>query len=448
MNYAEMIRSYLHSPEELEKMYRQDAVGFAAGLEVVYAEEPELPVLQFWRVRLQSIQSVEETGLKADRVGDSVIETVAVESRTRKKIFDVLFVLMMCLLYGLFASNYFRTPGLGYEDITPGFGYGDITPGFGLTLCIAIYFLKKRRIGWKGGLALIGVIGIGLCYSIFLNKMEFASVGVLASFHMAFFVWAICGIAYQGGKWRDLQSRMEFVWYNGELTFYTMLLLALGLIVSGMIFLFFIHYISIWFFYLFNGIKYLFITIPILAIFLTDLLNKQLTKALLTLARSFSVLMLGVLSFYLLSIITGGQNPFDRPEFLLSVDILLVLVLGLIWFIHSRDSGENHTGKSWRWSDYVNYALCGLTVMVDVIAFAAIIYRISEYGISPNRLTALGLNVLIFFNLLGVVWQYTLTWRRSEGLARVKHLIATYLPVYAVWCLVMAVVLPLVFGRG
>ena len=44
------------------------------------------------------------------------------------------------------------------------------------------------------------------------------------------------------------------------------------------------------------------------------------------------------------------------------------------------------------------FLLSVLTIIVNSIALSAILFRISEWGISPNRLAVLGGNILILIN--------------------------------------------------
>jgi hypothetical protein len=95
--------------------------------------------------------------------------------------------------------------------------------------------------------------------------------------------------------------------------------------------------------------------------------------------------------------------------------------------------------------DYINVALLVVTLVIDLIALSAILFRLTSYGLTPNRVVVLGANLVVMTHL---AW----TCRASIGLIRgksgpggVRQAVAGYLPVYAGWAVLVVFVLPLVF---
>jgi len=85
-------------------------------------------------------------------------------------------------------------------------------------------------------------------------------------------------------------------------------------------------------------------------------------------------------------------------------------------------------------------------LVVDAVALAAIAARISELGFTPNRVAALGENLILLVNL---AWSALLSARflRDRGsFADVERWQIAYLPVYSVWAAFVVVVFPRVFG--
>jgi hypothetical protein len=88
--------------------------------------------------------------------------------------------------------------------------------------------------------------------------------------------------------------------------------------------------------------------------------------------------------------------------------------------------------------------VCAL--LVDAMALWAIVARISAFGFSPNKVAALGENIVLVVNL---GWSAMLYWRflaKRGGFAALERWQTSYLPVYAVWALIVVVVFPVVFG--
>ncbi|MCE2833140.1 MAG: hypothetical protein LW694_02060 [Chitinophagaceae bacterium] len=87
-----------------------------------------------------------------------------------------------------------------------------------------------------------------------------------------------------------------------------------------------------------------------------------------------------------------------------------------------------------------------LTIIVNGIALSAISFRLVEYGLTPNRLAVLAGNLLIMTHLLIVTRRLFLVVNRKQSVEDVERAIAVFLPVYALWTLVVVFGFPLFFG--
>ena len=90
-------------------------------------------------------------------------------------------------------------------------------------------------------------------------------------------------------------------------------------------------------------------------------------------------------------------------EFLIGFDLLLVVVLGIVLYTISARSVYDKRGIF----DYLNAALIAVAIVVDCVALSAIIFRLSEFGITPNKMAALGENILLLVNLAALLVLYT-----------------------------------------
>ncbi|MDN6795457.1 MAG: hypothetical protein L0L69_10485, partial [Propionibacterium sp.] len=96
--------------------------------------------------------------------------------------------------------------------------------------------------------------------------------------------------------------------------------------------------------------------------------------------------------------------------------------------------------------DWMQLVLVLAALAVDVLMLWAMSGRLLEYGASPNKLAALGCNLVLLVHLAGSAWHYLgiLVWRRPAlGLERWQCLA---LPVFGVWAGVVALVFPPLFG--
>jgi hypothetical protein len=80
------------------------------------------------------------------------------------------------------------------------------------------------------------------------------------------------------------------------------------------------------------------------------------------------------------------------------------------------------------------------------VALWAIAARIQEFGFTPNRLAGLGLNGVLLVNLAWSAVLYARFLRGRGNFAALERWQTAYLPVYAVWAGLVAVVFPPLFG--
>ncbi len=93
---------------------------------------------------------------------------------------------------------------------------------------------------------------------------------------------------------------------------------------------------------------------------------------------------------------TGNAADADRWVLIL-VDLVLVVIVGLhLYWVSARTPTPTRLGPtacSSRWSSSA--------LLVDAVVLAAMAGRIGEYGASPNKLAALGENLVLLGNLAG-----------------------------------------------
>jgi hypothetical protein len=79
------------------------------------------------------------------------------------------------------------------------------------------------------------------------------------------------------------------------------------------------------------------------------------------------------------------------------------------------------------------------------VALWAIGARISEFGFSPNRVAALGENLILLVNLAWSAVLYVRFLRGRGSFAALERWQTNYLPVYAIWAAIVVIVFPPLF---
>jgi hypothetical protein len=152
----------------------------------------------------------------------------------------------------------------------------------------------------------------------------------------------------------------------------------------------------------------------------------------------FTVLLLGFLGT-----MAWTGRPIDvKREVLIGFDLLLVLVVGLVLYAASARDPQAPPDLF----DSLQLLLVASALVVDGVALAAIAARISEFGFTPNRVAALGENLILLANLAWTAWLYARFVRRRGSFATLERWQIAYLPVYAVWAALVVIVFPPVFG--
>jgi hypothetical protein len=96
--------------------------------------------------------------------------------------------------------------------------------------------------------------------------------------------------------------------------------------------------------------------------------------------------------------------------------------------------------------DVVQVVVVISALLADVVALSAIAARISEFGFSPNRVAALGENVILLVNLVWSAMLYVRFLRGSRSFSDLERWQTNYLPVYVAWASVVVIVFPPLFG--
>ena len=160
------------------------------------------------------------------------------------------------------------------------------------------------------------------------------------------------------------------------------------------------------------------------------------------LTRLFTPLFALVLLAFLGTLVWTGQAIDIERDVLIAFNMLLVLVLALLLYAVSARDPRSPPGPF----DVVQLVLVAGALVADAVALWAIAARIEEFGFSPNRVAALGMNLILLVNL---AWSAVLTLRFLRGrgsFADLERWQTDYLPVYGIWAAVVVMLFPPVFG--
>ncbi|AEI48377.1 hypothetical protein [Runella slithyformis] len=410
----DQILIHLNDPGQLEKLYRTNKGSFKREFRTLYPELKGNLLADFWNERL----NYESEELSRTTGGDWV------------------FVIIASLAAGCIA----KLPAL--FSINEEFFYPR-NIGFIVFPALMAYFARKNNVSTGKIAFLVGASLFGAIYINALPDVTTSDTLILSCIHLLLFLWALVGFAFVGETKTNDEKRLGYLKYNGDLVVMTTLILIAGGIMTGItIGLFKLIGLNIEKFYFENIVVFGLSAAPIVGTYLTRSNPQLVSKVSPVIAKIFSPLVLVMLVIYLVAIIYAGKDLYNDREFLLIFNALLIGVMAIIFFSVAETS---KTTKS-QAEIWILFLLSVVTVIVNGIALSAILFRISEWGITPNRAAVLGGNVLILINLLLVTVQLYRVVSKKGGPAGVGRTMAAYLPVYVAWTLIVTFLFPVLFG--
>jgi hypothetical protein len=160
------------------------------------------------------------------------------------------------------------------------------------------------------------------------------------------------------------------------------------------------------------------------------------------LTRLFTPLFAALLITFLATVVWTGRGVDIQRNVLIGFDLLLVVVLGLLLYSISARDPQSPPSVF----DVLQVVLLVSALLVDAVALWAIAARISEFGFTPNRVAALGENVILLVNLAWSAALYLRFLRGQRQFSVLERWQTDYLPVYAVWAALVTIVFPPLFG--
>lgn len=410
MDIKSLIIQNIENPEGLEKLYRNNKTGFSKAFTDAFAEIKETAAAAFWEHRLR----YEQPAFKINA--------------------DFYFLLIV----SVFAILIAKLPAiLNIEEEI----FYPRNISFIVLPALTAWYAWKRKMPVKNIVLIAAVFLASAIYINLIPSRHDSDVFILACLHLPLFLWSVMGYSYVSDHPGSSRKRMRFLQFNGNLLIMTGLLIIAGVIFSGLtvgmfsliniqIDEFYGYYIAI------PGLS----VMPLLANWLVNNSPQLVDRIAPVIARIFTPLVLITLAIYLVTVMVTGKNPYQDREFLLLFNVMLIAVMAIIVFSLTEITPDSSKGFL-----VMLGILAVLAIAVNSVALSAIIFRISEWGFTPNRTAVLGGNVLILFHLVMVSIQIFRTASFNRQVNDIEKAVASFLPAYGIWAAIVAFVFPLIF---
>jgi len=359
----------------------------------------------------------------------------AVSKKDRK---NILIIIIFALLAGTAA----KSPTFFGINIDNSIKYFK-NLSFYLIPFITLYFIIKNKINKKLIVYITGIFAITALVINLYPSYKPNHTAMLTGIHLPIMLWLVTGIAYIGEKWKTKEGRMDFLRFTGECFIYGSLIMF-GFFVLMMFTSLIFQSIAIDIesfmenYFIFYGPS----AAAMITVYLVETKKSIVENFAPVLAKIFSPLFLLTMLIFIGAVIFTGNSPYLERNFLIGFDLMLVLVLGMVIYTISARKMYDKKGIF----DYLNGILIFVAIIVDGIALSAIIFRLTEFGISPNKLAALGENVLLLVNLAGLLWLYINYFREKIEFSIIETWQTKYLTVYAFWMAIVIFIFPIIFN--
>ena len=308
---------------------------------------------------------------------------------------------------------------------------------------LAGYFARRRGLDARGWLITLAPFALlALVTNLYPYGHESATE-ILVILHLPIVLWFVVAYPYMSGVGGSQEKRMDFVRFTGEWVIYYVLIALGGGVLMGLTALILEPFGSdvaeqVFEWVLPSGAA----GAVIIAAWLVE--SKQhvvenMAPVLTTLFTPLFAFMLTVAA--VTYAISGAASDFDR-ELLGVFDALLIVVLGLVLYAMSA---REPARPAWL-MDRVQLVAVVSALVLDVLILGSMLVRIGDLGFTPNRVAALGLNLVLLVNLAGAALLSTRFLSGKVTCHRLERWQTGYLPIFALWTAVVIVVLPPLFN--
>lgn len=404
----------INSGRSVEELYRENKNIFQKAFNAVYDDLKEVAAAQFWYERLNYSRNDFFLGNRS----------------------DILFLGFCSILAGLVANipNFFGIT-------TDNFFQKNIS--YVVLPVLMIYFSRKNSMKFSNMLLpLLFILFSNIYINLFPNTKQ-SDTFLLACIHLPLFLWIALGYVFIGGDLKNEFRKTDFLRWNGNILVMISILVLSGALFSGIIvglfnlighdiIEFYIEHIAIW------GLA----AIPVVASHLVYHRPQLVNSISPIIAKIFTPLVFFALLIFSGAMIFSEVSVYHDRNFLIMFNILLIAVIAII--LYSLTEADKHTQQ--QINHWFLFGAAVLTIILNAIALSAIVFRLTEFGVTPNRIAVLGANILIFIHLLRVTHQLFKVIRLKSDVQDVEGVITSFMPFYGIWVTFVTFILPMLFS--
>ena len=308
---------------------------------------------------------------------------------------------------------------------------------------LAGYFDRRRQLDARRWLLTAApFVLVALVVNLYPYRAGSATE-LLVALHLPVVLWFAVAYPYMGAMIRSHERRMDYVRFTGEWVIYYVLI-ALGGGVLVLLTALILEPVGTdlpervveW--VLPSGAA----AAVIVAAWLVEAKQRVVENMAPVLTMLFTPLFAVMLTVAAATYaVSGVAGAFDR-ELLTVFDALLVVVLGLVLYAMTA----REPSRPAELMDRVQLLAVASALVLDAMVLGAMVARIGDLGLTPNRAAALGLNLVLLVNLARAAWLSMRFLTGRIAFHRLERWQTAYLPIFALWAATVVAVLPPLFA--
>ncbi|WP_300759083.1 hypothetical protein [uncultured Brachyspira sp.] len=160
----------------------------------------------------------------------------------------------------------------------------------------------------------------------------------------------------------------------------------------------------------------------------------------------FSLLFIFIL---LILLLMPDISPYDNRVSFILYNIMLAIIVLNMFFIRIDYKSSIFTKAL-----YIVLPL--IAIIFDILVLTSSLYRLAEYGISPNKITLIGTNLIMLGNLIFITFlnikSILIIFKKPDSIPNIKEITigdtksVFYIYIYGVWAFIVCFIMPVLYS--
>ena len=265
----------------------------------------------------------------------------------------------------------------------------------------------------------------------------------------------IIALSYNGFQVLNSKSISEFFTFSADISIFAGLIAGIVSTVFGIfaaIVIFLIKDIissldeKIIFKLILLSISFLSSIFPFLVYIVYRKMKTNISIYLSRILMPFSLLFIFIL---LILLLMPDISPYDNRVSFILYNIMLAIIVLNMFFIRIDY-------KSSIFTKAVYLVLPIIAIIFDILVLTSSLYRLIEYGISPNKITLIGTNLVMLGNLIFITFfnikSILIIFKKTDDIPNIKEITigdtksVFYIYIYGIWSFIACFIIPVLFS--